>query len=58
MVAKEELRLGQRVWYGADRLGAVVDGLTQTVVGLRLDEGGYVIVRYEDVYLSDGSVCR
>lgn len=53
MVAKEELRLGQRVLYGADRREAVVDGLTKTVAGLELlgEEGRYVICEYADVYL-------
>lgn len=51
MVAKEELRLGQRVWYGDERREAVVDGLTQTVIGLRMGDGGYVIGEYADVYL-------
>lgn len=53
MVAKEELRLGQRVLYGADRREAVVDGLTKTVAGLELlgEEGSYVICEYSELYL-------
>lgn len=53
MVEKESLRLGQRVWYGAERREAVVDGLTKTVAGLELkdEEGGYVICGYSELYL-------
>ena len=50
MIAKDELRLGQRVLYGAERAGAVVDGICNEWVGLRLDRGGYVLARWEDVY--------
>lgn len=53
MVSKEELHLGQRVWFGADRREAVVDGLSCDWAGLRLvdADGGYVIAGYGDVYL-------
>lgn len=50
MIAKGELRLGQRVLYGAERVGGVVDGICNEWVGLRLDRGGYVLARWEDVY--------
>lgn len=50
MVLKEELHLGERVLYGSDRKGATVDALLQGTIGLRLDEGGYVITGYESVY--------
>jgi hypothetical protein len=53
MVNKEELHLGQRVWFGAERQEAVVDGLTWDWAGLRMvdSDGGYVIAEYGDVYL-------
>ena len=54
MVARESLRLGQRVWYGDERVPAVVDGITVTVIGLRLESGGYVIAAVEDVYGAEG----
>ena len=54
MIRKDELRLGQRVWYGPEResaVEAVVDGLTSTVCGLRLvEDGRYVICEYEEVW--------
>lgn len=50
MAEKNELHLGQKVWFGADRKAAVVDGLSWDWVGLRLDEGGYVIADWNDVY--------
>lgn len=50
MIAKGELRLGQRVLYGAERAGGVVDGICNEWVGLRLDRGGYVLAKWEDVY--------
>ena len=49
MVAKETLRLGQRVWYGDERKVAEVDALTQSSVGLILADG-YVVTEYRDVY--------
>ena len=53
MVAKGELRLGQRVLYGAEREGAVVDGICNEWVGLRMERGGYVLAKWEDVYLEE-----
>lgn len=53
MIAKDELRLGQRVLYGAERAGAVVDGICNEWVGLRLDRGGYVLARWEDIVYAD-----
>ena len=50
MLVKEEMRLGQKVLYGDARESAVVDGLTQTFAGLRLDRGGYVLADYSDVH--------
>jgi hypothetical protein len=50
MIGKESLRLGQKVWFGADRREAVVDGLTMTVVGLVMADGGYVLASYDDIY--------
>lgn len=52
MVEKSELRLGQRVVVrlcGGENVGAVVDGLCNDWVGVRLDRGGYVIADWEDV---------
>lgn len=52
MVEKSELRLGQHVVVrlcGGETVGAVVDGLCNDWVGVRLDRGGYVIADWEDV---------
>ena len=50
MIAKETLRLGQEVLFGISRERAVVDGLTQTFVGLVLAGGGYVYCDYSELY--------
>ena len=50
MIGRGELRLGQRVLYGACREVAVVDGICREWVGLRMERGGYVIAKWEDVY--------
>lgn len=49
-VGKEEAHLGMRVLFGEERAAAVVDGISWNWVGLRLEEGGYVIADWEDVY--------
>lgn len=50
MVQKETLHLGQKIFWGEGRNSGIVDALTQTGLGIALDEGGYVVARYEDVY--------
>lgn len=50
MVAKNELHLGAHVLFGDMRLAGIVDGLCNDWVGIRLDQGGYVIANWEDVY--------
>lgn len=50
MVAKEELHLGSHVLFGENRKAGVVDGLCLDWVGIRLENGGYVIADWEDVY--------
>lgn len=50
MVKKEELHLGQKVFYGADREEAVIDGLTQTVAGLIVNGKGYVFSDYMGIF--------
>ena len=52
MVEKSELRLGQHVIVrlcGGETVWAVVDGLCNDWVGVRLDRGGYVIADWEDI---------
>ena len=52
MVDRSELRLGQHVVVrlcGGETVGAVVDGLCNDWVGVRLDQGGYVIADWEDI---------
>ena len=52
MVDRSELRLGQHVVVrlcGGETVGAVVDGLCNDWVGVRLDQGGYVISDWEDI---------
>lgn len=52
MVDRSELRLGQHVVVrlcGGETVGAVVDGLCNDWVGVRLDRGGYVIADWEDI---------
>lgn len=52
MVAKEMLRLGQVVLVGEARERAVVDGLTQTFAGIKLEcGGGYRIADYGELYV-------
>ena len=55
MVEKSELHLGAHVLFGETRLGGVVDGLCQDWVGIRLDQGGYVIADWKDVYRKEES---
>lgn len=55
MVEKSELRLGQHVVVrlcGGETVGAVVDGLCNDWVGVRLDRGGYVIADWENIEVS------
>lgn len=47
---KEEARLGMRVLFGEGGMAAVVDGISWDWCGLRLDDGGYVIADWNDVY--------
>lgn len=57
MVDRSELRLGQHVnvrLCGGEVVCAVVDGLCNDWVGVRLDRGGYVIADWEDI--ADGEV--
>lgn len=52
MVEKSELRLWQHVnvrLCGGEVVGAVVDGLCNDWVGVRLDRGGYVIADWENI---------
>ena len=52
MVDRSELRLWQHVnvrLCGGEVVGAVVDGLCNDWVGVRLDRGGYVISDWEDI---------
>lgn len=51
MVAREELRLGQRVWCGDAREAGVVGGLTQEWAWVLLDAGGYVYADYDELYV-------
>ena len=50
MITKENVHLDQRVWFGAERREAIVDGIMRTGLGLMMVDGGYVIARWEDVY--------
>ena len=63
MVEKSELRLGQHVVVrlcGGETVWAVVDGLCNDWVGVRLDRGGYVIADWEDIEVDDddATVCK
>lgn len=49
-VRKEDLHLGQKVFYGEKMEEAVVDALTQTGLGLCVGDGKYVVAGYGDVY--------
>ena len=52
MVDRSELWLGRHVdvrLCGGETVGAVVDGLCNDWVGVRLDRGGYVIADWEDI---------
>ena len=51
MAIKEELRLGQVVRFGKEMKRAVIDGLTRTFAALVPEDGGYVTVSYEDIYV-------
>ena len=53
-IGKEEAHLGMRVLFGDAKRKAAVDGLSWDWVGLRLEEGGYVIADWEDVYWEEG----
>lgn len=50
MVAKETLHLGQTVFYGEKMERAVVDALTQTGIGLCVEDGRYVLTGYDEIY--------
>ena len=50
MVAKEDLRLGQRVLVGDDRRSAEVVGLTLDWACVSVDGGGYVYCEYGRLY--------
>lgn len=52
MAKKESLHLGQKVYFGENRVEAVVDALTQTTIGLVVG-AGYIIGDYKDVYAED-----
>lgn len=47
MAIKETLRLGQKIRWGL--FIGKVDALTQSTVGILLDDGRYVLVGYESV---------
>lgn len=49
MAEKEKLHLGQVVLVGAERMVGIIDGLTQTFAGVRLDGGGYVFCGYGEL---------
>lgn len=49
MAEKEKLHLGQVVLVGAERMVGIIDGLTQTFAGVRLDGGGYVYCGYGEL---------
>lgn len=53
MVLPEDLKLGQTVWYGKDRVRGVVDGISWDFVGLWLDDGRYVMARGKDMYYGE-----
>lgn len=50
-LGKEKAHLGMRVLFGSYREPAVVDGISWDWVGIRLDQGGYVIADWNDVYV-------
>lgn len=60
MVDKTKLHLDQVVLVGEERKMAVIDGLTQTFAGVKMLEGGYEMVGYEEIYtfedVADGVV--
>lgn len=51
MISKESLHLGQHVWFGAEKREGVVDGISQTVVGLMMVGGGYVLAEWDELAL-------
>lgn len=61
MVDRSELWLGRHVVVrlcGGETVGAVVDGLCNDWVGVRLDRGGYVIADWEDIEVDAEEVVR
>lgn len=46
MLRKEDVRLGQRVLVGRER--GRVDAITQSVVAVFMEDGRYVLARWED----------
>ena len=50
MVAKESLHLGQKVLVGENRLQGVVEGLTQTFVGVIVNGQGLIFLDYKEVW--------
>lgn len=48
---RERLHLGQRVWVGDERVEAVVEGITGTVVGLILVGGPFVFAGWDEIEL-------
>lgn len=50
MVQKENLHLGQNVYYGEKRELATIDALTQTGLGLCIGECRYIIAGYGDIF--------
>lgn len=50
MVVKESLHLGQKVLVGENRLNGVVDGLTQTFVGVIVDGQGLMLLEYNEIW--------
>lgn len=49
MVDKNTLHLGQVVLVGEKKEPAVIDGLTQTFAGVKLQGGGYDFFGYEEM---------
>lgn len=48
MLRKEEARLGQRVLVGREKGAGKIDAITQSVVAVCMDDGRYVLMRWED----------
>lgn len=54
MVRKEELRLGQEVLLLATGRRGTIDALTQSGLGVRTADGGYVVCGYGEIGICGG----